>query len=54
MTSSELFTVFPVFLLVDVSASMAGGSIEALNKALPDIQNEMRSNRWSARSPASG
>ncbi|MBL7258020.1 vWA domain-containing protein [Paractinoplanes lichenicola] len=44
MTSSELFTVFPVFLCVDVSASMAGGSIEAVNKALPDIQNEMRSN----------
>ncbi|BCJ41052.1 hypothetical protein GCM10010168_46500 [Actinoplanes ianthinogenes] len=44
MTQSELFTVFPVFLLVDVSASMAGGSIEAVNKALPDIQNEMRVN----------
>jgi uncharacterized protein YegL len=44
MTSSELFTVFPVFLLVDVSASMAGGPIEAVNKALPDMQNEMRSN----------
>jgi uncharacterized protein YegL len=44
MTSSELFTVFPVFLLVDVSASMAGGPIEAVNKALPDIQQEMRSN----------
>ncbi|GAA4588356.1 uncharacterized protein YegL [Actinoplanes octamycinicus] len=44
MTQSELFTVFPVFLLVDVSASMAGGPIEAVNKALPDIQNEMRVN----------
>lgn len=44
MTQSELFTVFPVFLLVDVSASMAGGPIEAVNKALPDIQNEMRTN----------
>ena len=44
MTQSELFTVFPVFLLVDVSASMAGGPIEAVNKALPDIQNEMRGN----------
>jgi uncharacterized protein YegL len=44
MSSSELFTVFPVFLLVDVSASMSGGPIEAVNKALPDIQHEMRSN----------
>lgn len=44
MSESELFTVFPVFLLVDVSASMAGGPIEAVNKALPDLQNEMRTN----------
>jgi uncharacterized protein YegL len=42
--SSELFTIFPVFLLVDVSASMAGGPIEALNKALPEMKNEMLSN----------
>jgi uncharacterized protein YegL len=41
---SELFPVFPVFLLVDVSASMAGGPIEALNQALPALQAEMRSN----------
>jgi uncharacterized protein YegL len=43
-TPTELFTVFPVFMVVDVSASMAGGPIEALNKALPDLQHEMRSN----------
>jgi len=42
--SSELFTVFPVFLLVDVSASMAGGPIEALNASLPDLKKEMMSN----------
>jgi len=42
--SSELFTIFPVFLLVDVSASMAGGPIEALNKALPEMKQEMLSN----------
>jgi uncharacterized protein YegL len=42
--SAELFTVFPVFLLIDVSASMAGGPIEALNAALPDLQHEMRAN----------
>ncbi len=44
MPESELFTIFPVFLLVDVSASMAGGPIEALNKALPEMKNEMLSN----------
>jgi uncharacterized protein YegL len=42
--SSELFTIFPVFLLVDVSASMAGGPIEAVNKALPELKAEMQSN----------
>jgi uncharacterized protein YegL len=44
VTTTELFTVFPVFLLVDVSASMSGGPIEAINKALPEMQHEMRSN----------
>jgi len=44
VSSSELFTVFPVFLLVDVSASMSGGPIEAINKAMPDLQHEMRAN----------
>src|SRR4051794_39568812 len=42
--SSELFTIFPVFLVVDVSASMAGGPIEAVNKALPELKAEMQSN----------
>ncbi|MGN9841283.1 vWA domain-containing protein [Nonomuraea sp. H19] len=41
--STELFTVFPVFLLIDVSASMAGGPIEAINAALPDLQRELQS-----------
>jgi uncharacterized protein YegL len=42
--SSELFTIFPVFLVIDVSASMAGGPIEALNQALPDLKTEMLAN----------
>ncbi|GLY06943.1 VWA domain-containing protein [Actinoplanes sp. NBRC 101535] len=42
MTSSELSTVFPVFLLVDVSASMTGGPIAAVNRALPGIRAAMR------------
>jgi len=42
--NSELYTIFPVFLLLDVSASMAGGPIEAVNAALPDLQKEMISN----------
>jgi uncharacterized protein YegL len=42
--TSEAFTLFPVFLLVDVSASMAGGPIEALNASLPDLKEEMLSN----------
>lgn len=44
MENSELYTIFPVFLVVDVSASMAGGPIEALNEALPNLQKEMVSN----------
>ena len=44
MDSSELYTIFPVFIVADVSASMAGGSIEALNEALPSLQKEMVSN----------
>src|SRR4051812_1787983 len=44
MENSELYTIFPVFILVDVSASMAGGPIEALNEALPSLQKEMVSN----------
>lgn len=44
MDNSELYTVFPVFMLVDVSASMAGGPIEAVNAAIPDLKKEMLSN----------
>lgn len=43
-TETELFTLFPVFLLVDVSVSMAGGPIEALNECLPDLKKEMATN----------
>jgi uncharacterized protein YegL len=42
--SSEAFAIFPVFLVVDVSASMAGGPIEAVNQALPALKAEMQSN----------
>jgi uncharacterized protein YegL len=41
--TSESYTIFPIFMLVDVSASMAGGPIEALNTAMPDIQKAMLS-----------
>ncbi|WP_328328288.1 VWA domain-containing protein [Kribbella sp. NBC_00382] len=41
--NSESYTIFPIFLLVDVSASMAGGPIEALNSAMPEIQKAMLS-----------
>jgi len=44
MENSELYTIFPVFIVVDVSASMAGGPIEAVNEALPNLQKEMVSN----------
>jgi len=43
-STTERFTIFPVFIAIDVSASMAGGAIEAVNKALPDLQTEMRRN----------
>ncbi|MBO0834028.1 MAG: VWA domain-containing protein [Actinobacteria bacterium] len=42
--ATELYTIFPVFLLIDVSASMAGGPIEAVNAALPELKTEMLSN----------
>ncbi len=42
--SSELYTIFPVFMVLDVSASMAGGPLEALNDSLPALQKEMQSN----------
>ena len=41
---SEVYTIFPIFLVVDVSASMAGGAIEALNNSLPAIKSEMLTN----------
>ena len=41
---SELFTIFPVFLLADVSASMSGPPLEALNRFLPELKAEMRAN----------
>lgn len=44
MSDEELFTVFPIFLLIDVSASMSGGPIEAVNQALPDLKREMLAN----------
>jgi uncharacterized protein YegL len=43
-TETELFTLFPVFLLIDVSVSMAGGPIEALNECLPELKREMATN----------
>lgn len=43
-STSELYTIFPVFIVIDVSASMAGGPIEAVNAALPDLQKEMQRN----------
>jgi uncharacterized protein YegL len=43
-STSELYTIFPVFLLIDVSASMSGGPIEAVNTALPELKQEMLSN----------
>jgi uncharacterized protein YegL len=43
-STTELYTIFPVFVLIDVSASMAGGSIEAVNAALPALKMEMLSN----------
>lgn len=42
--TTELYTIFPVFLLIDVSASMSGGAIEAVNAALPELKTEMLSN----------
>jgi uncharacterized protein YegL len=44
METSELYTIFPVFMVVDVSASMAGGPIQALNQSLPELKKEMLSN----------
>jgi uncharacterized protein YegL len=43
-SSEELYTILPFFLLVDVSASMAGGAVEAINAALPQFKHEMLTN----------
>lgn len=43
MENSELYTVFPVFIVVDVSASMAGGPVDAMNAALPQLKEVMLS-----------
>lgn len=41
---SEVFRIFPVFLVIDVSASMSGGPIAAVNAFLPDLKHEMVAN----------
>lgn len=38
LATEESFPVFPVFLLVDVSQSMSGAPIEAVNLALPELK----------------
>jgi uncharacterized protein YegL len=43
-STTEIYTIFPVFIVIDVSASMAGGAIEAVNAAIPELQKEMRRN----------
>lgn len=40
----ELFRIFPVFLVIDISASMEGEPIDAVNAALPSIKQEMIEN----------
>jgi uncharacterized protein YegL len=37
-SETEVHPIFPVFLLADVSYSMAGEPIEAMNAALPDLK----------------
>jgi len=39
--NAEVFPIFPVFLLIDVSASMAGEAMDAVNAALPDLKKEI-------------
>jgi len=43
-TDGELFRIFPVFLVIDISASMEGEPIDAVNAALPSIKQEMIEN----------
>ncbi len=40
-TLTEVFPTFPVFLLIDVSASMAGEAMDAVNAALPELKKEI-------------
>jgi uncharacterized protein YegL len=44
VSTTELYPIFPVFLLIDVSASMTAGPIEAVNQALPGLKKEVQSN----------
>jgi uncharacterized protein YegL len=39
--SSEQFTIFPVFILIDVSGSMGGAPIDAVNQSLPELKTLM-------------
>ncbi len=39
----ESYPVFPAFLLVDVSSSMSGGPMQAVNKSLPELKDAVRS-----------
>jgi hypothetical protein len=39
---TETHPVFPLFLLLDVSGSMSGEPIEALNEALPGLKEAIR------------
>ena len=52
-SAEELYTIFPVFMLVDVSASMSGGPIEALNAALRTSSARCSRTPRSGRSPGS-
>jgi uncharacterized protein YegL len=41
-STDEAYPVFPVFLLVDVSGSMAGPAIEEVNKQLPELKEAIK------------
>lgn len=43
-SEEELFRIFPVFLVIDISYSMEGEPIDAVNAALPSIKQEMIEN----------
>ncbi len=38
--NAEVFPIFPVFLLIDVSYSMNGPAMDAVNTALPELKKE--------------